>query len=561
MRQVRTLTDQAERLLAAGQVAEALQTVRRAQTLGLNEGRTWHVLARALAAEGDYAAALAAYNQALETGVATVEVSGGMARVLLRRGEYAKAEGLLTIHLQSAPPTVEAVADLAQAQTRLGAFDRAHETLKTALETDPGAPLLWFTLGQLLSVQGRHAHAVIFFEECLRLDPGAALAQAGLAEALLVGAGDVDRALSVSLDALAAATPALLPAMTDAHARRLLAAGQLRAGWEAFARGVEPGPAALLQVKVAAPLWTDAAPLDGRLLLIGEDSIADELLAAHVVPSLVAEGRALILAVHESWATLARRSFPRVAVVSLLSRDRAGRRLQAAGLDSPGVHGGEPVAAWTPLRSTLAAHRGTPADFGGAGPYLKTDIGRVRYWRERVDLLGTGPKVGVLWRGRDDPRAWETPPLAALAAPLCVEGVHLISLQHEEVEGELDWIEERFGPTIYPPPTDLSRDSLDELAAFARALDVVIGPPDTATYLAAACGAETWFLSTPNHWAKLGAKVYPWFPQARVITAAAPDDWTEAMAELGEALSGLIDTTQSFLSSSSPGLSGRLTNT
>ena len=536
MRQVRTLTDQAEQLLVAGQVAEALQTVRRAQTLGLNEGRTWHVLARALAAEGDYAAALAAYNQALETGVMIVEVSAGMARVLLRLGDHAKAEGLLTIHLQSAPPTADAVADLAQAQTWQGAFDRAHETLKTALETNPGEPLLWFTLAQLLSVQGRHAHAVVFFEECLRLDPNAALAQAGLAQALLVGAGDVDRALALSAAALAAATPAILPAMTDAHARRLLAAGQLQAGWEVFAAGVEPGPAALLQVKAAAPLLSDGAPLDGQLLLIGEDSVADELLLAHVVPSLVAEGPPLVLAVHESWATLARRSFPRVAVVPLFSRDQAGRRLQAAGLDSPGVHGGQPVAAWTPLRSTLAAHRGTPADFGSGGPYLKTDLGRVRYWRERVDLLGPGPKVGVLWRGRDDLRAWETPPLAALAEPLSVQGVHFISLQHEEVEGELDWIEETFGPTIYPPPTDLSRESLDEFAAFARALDVVIGPPDTATYLAAACGAETWFLSTPNHWGKLGAEVYPWFPQARVITAAAPDDWTEAMAELGEAL-------------------------
>ena len=543
MRQVRTLTDQAEQLLAAGKVAEALQTVRRAGTLGLNEGRTWHVLARALEAEGDHPAALAAYEQALEIGVAAVEVSGGMARVLLRLGEYARAEGLLTLHLQSAPPTADAVADLAQAQTRLGAIDRAHETLKTALEADPGEPLLWFTLAQLLSVHGRHAHAVVFFEECLRLEPGAALAQAGLAEALLTGAGDIDRALSLSADALAAAPPAILPAITDAHARRLLAAGQLKAGWDAFARGVEPGPAALVQVRVAAPPWTDGAPLAGPLLLIGEDGVADELLLAHVVPSLVAEGRPLILAVSESWAALARRSFPRVSVVPLLSRDQAGRRLHAAGLDGPLVHGGEAVAAWTPLRSTLAGRRGTPSGFG-AGPYLKSDLGRVCYWRERIELLGTGPKVGVLWRARNDPKAWEAPPLAALAAPLSVEGVHFISLQHEEAEGELDWIEETFGPTIYPPPTDLSRENLDDLAAFARALDVVIGPPDVATYLAAACGAETWFLSTPNHWAKLGADAYPWFPQARVISAAAPDDWTDAMAELGEALAALAGATR-----------------
>ncbi len=539
LRQAVLFTDQAAELLEAGRVDEAVQRARRAKDLGLNQGRTWHVFARALAAQGDFAAASNAYDHALRTGITLGELSGGMARVALHLGDYAKAEGLLSVHLETAASTVDVVADLALAQTRLMAFDRAHETLKTALEAQPGEPRLWFTLAQLLSVQGRHAHAVVFFEESLRLDPGSAVAKAGLADALLLGAGDVERSLSVSEDALSGAPAAITPALTDAHARRLLGVGRLAEGWSAFALGVEPGSAALLEVKAAAPRWTGDTPVSGRLLLIGEDSVMDEILLAEVVPSLLAERLSLTLAVQAGWVNLARRSFPAAQVVPLLSRDHDGRRQQAADLDSPSTQGGELISAWAPLRAMMAGRRAAPADFADAPGYLKTDLGRVRYWRERLEALGPGPKVGVLWRGRTDARAWEAPPLEALAEALSAPGVQLISLQHEEVEGELAWVEETFGPRIYPPPTDLSRDNLDDLAAFTRALDLVIGPPDTETCLAAACGAQTWFLSTPHHWAKLGEAVYPWFPRARVISAAAPGDWADAMAELGEALGAL----------------------
>jgi len=540
LRQVLMLTDQAEQQLEAGRVDEAVQTARRAKNLGLNQGRTWHVFARALEAQGDFAAASTAYDRALETKVPVGALSGGMARVALRLGDYAKAEGLLTAHLELAPATAEIVADLALAQTRLMAFDRAHETLKTALEAAPGEPLLWLTLAQLLCVQGRHAQAVVFFEESLRLDPGSALAQAGLADALLLGAGDVERALAVSEEALAAASPAILPAMTDAHARRLLAAGRLAEGWAAFASGVGLGAAALVEVRVAAPRWTPGAPPGGGLLLIGEDSVFDELVLAQALPDIIAGGPRLVLAIDPSWETLARRSFPSVAVAPLLSRDEGGKRLQAAGLDSPHVHGGELIGAWAPLRAMMSARRGQPADFTDTGPYLKTDLRRVRYWQGRLAALGPGPKVGVLWRSRADARTWEAPPLGALAAALSVPGLHLISLQQEEVVGELAWVDETFGLQIYPPPTELSREHLDDLASLAQALDVVVGPPDVATGLAAACGAETWFLSTPHHWAMLGAETFPWFPRARVIAASGPDDWSGAMTELGEALTALV---------------------
>jgi len=530
------LTAEAEALLAAGQIDEAVRIATRVGDFGLDLERTWRVLAAACDAQGDLPAALAAYDQLLATATDRDQISGPMGRVALRLGDYAKAERLLKAHIRGLGAAPQAIADLAAAQTGLQTFDRAHATLKAALEADPAQPLLWAALGRLLSVEGRHAHAVIFFEEGLRLDPGSADARAGLADALLLSDGEVDRALSLSAEAVAAAASNDRPTVNDDHARRLLGSGRLAEGWAALATEMIP-PAA--DIRVAAPPWRPDMPLDGPLLVIGEENVIHEVLLAQVIPDLIAEGRPLILAVSPRWEVLARRSFPQAAVVPLLRRSGGGRRRVAARLDSPHMHGGKLLAAWRTLRSTLPDHRARPADFANPAPYLVADKDRVRHWRDWLSGLGPGPKIGVRWRQplADVTRPYEIPSLPELQRPLSVPGLHLISLQEGEVMGEAEWIEGALGLKVHEPAW-LDRDGLDDLAALACALDVVVGPPGATTYVAAACGAETWFLSTPGHWAMLGSDSYPWFPASRVILSDSAD-WTEAMEELGQSLYAL----------------------
>ncbi len=539
LREVLVLTARAEHLLQSGQIDEAVRTARRANTMGVNLGPTWRVFGQALEAQGDLPTAASAYEQAAAAGADVAALSVDRARVAMRQGAYAQAEQHLKLHHTLAGPTTQTIGELARAQTALMAFDRAYDTLQTALQVDPVQPLLWLVLGQLLRVQGRHGQAIIFFEEALRLDPSLTQARDGLADAVMLGAGDVERALSESHDALAAAAAEDVPALNEAHARRLLAAGQLAEGWDAFATAVEPGDAALVDIRVAAPRWTPGAPLKGRLLLIGEGDVVDDILLLQVVPSIIAGGAKVILAIDGSLTTLAQRSLPDAMVVPLLHRTQGGRTLRAADLDSPHIHGGALVAAWAPLRSLMGARRGRREDFVQTAPYLKPESARVRYWRERLASLGPGPKVGVIWRAHADARFWQAPPLSGLQAPLAVPGIHPISLQPLEL-AELTTLQDTFGLRINPRPPELRYADADDLAALMRALDVVIGPPDTETVLAAASGVETWFLSTPHHWAMLGTQTFPWFPRARAMTAAAPDDWAGAMAELGQGLADLV---------------------
>jgi cytochrome c-type biogenesis protein CcmH/NrfG len=530
------LAAEAQALLAAGRVDAAVRVAHQATVLGILLEPTWRVLAEAFEARGDLPGASAAYSQAASLAPDRKALNGPMGRLALRMGEYPAAERLLTAHLQENGLSPEAIADLARAQAQQLAFDRAHELLKAALEADPGQAQLWVALGELLRFEGRDAQSVVFFQEAMRLDPHAAAAQSGLADALLASAGDLEQAVAAGEAAVATATPAELPNITAVHARRLLAAGRLAAGWTAHAKAAEPGPAALIDVRVAAPRWAPGAPSDGPLLVVGEENLIDDVLLAQVVPGLIAEGRPLILAVAPGWQALARRSFPQASVVPLLARSRGARRQLAADLDAPHLHDGRLLAAWRPLRDIVADRRAQLTDFAPAGPYLTPDPDRIRHWRDWLSGLGPGLRIGVRWRQPllDVARPCEIPTLPDLQDPLSVPGLRLISLQGGEIQDEAAWIREALGLTVHEPP-ELDHGDLDDLAALACALDVVVGSPGAVTYAAAACGATVWFLSPPGRWAMLGEEAYPWFPEARVIFGDVAD-WGDAMHELGQSL-------------------------
>jgi ADP-heptose:LPS heptosyltransferase len=129
---------------------------------------------------------------------------------------------------------------------------------------------------------------------------------------------------------------------------------------------------------------------------------------------------------------------------------------------------------------------------------------------------------------------------------LATHGVQWIQLQYGECEAELAAAEAAFGVAFWRPPGLDLRQDLDDLAALASALDLVIGTPNATTSLAAASGAPTWFVTGPGGWIQLGTERHPWYPKARVFVAPSfcalegpssdTDGWTPALADVARAL-------------------------
>ena len=96
---------------------------------------------------------------------------------------------------------------------------------------------------------------------------------------------------------------------------------------------------------------------------------------------------------------------------------------------------------------------------------------------------------------------------------------------------------ERFGVTVHQPrDIDLKMD-LDKVAALSAACDLVIGPMNATSNLAAASGGKVWFIhARSSTWTLLGSDHQHWYPQTRSFFGEGFQDWDNTMRRVQEAL-------------------------
>jgi ADP-heptose:LPS heptosyltransferase len=114
--------------------------------------------------------------------------------------------------------------------------------------------------------------------------------------------------------------------------------------------------------------------------------------------------------------------------------------------------------------------------------------------------------------------------------------VVFVNLQYGDSTQETARAASELGVELWRPPGIDLKDDLDDLAALTLALDLVIGPANATTNIAAACGAPVWLISTPGAWPKLGTERYPWYPSVRVFNPPAFNDWAPVMGQIADEL-------------------------
>jgi tetratricopeptide (TPR) repeat protein len=500
-------------------------------------GYGWWLLAICREKAGDARSAIACYESALALLPDHGEIANDLGRLAYGLGEKAVAAKLFAHFLARHPGHPEGANNLACALRDESRVEEAVEILRDALAAHPAEPLLWNTLGTVMSEQGDTARALVFYEEALRLDPGFAKARYNRASALLA-AGDPARALADADAALNLGPPASEAAMMRlARSSMLLALGDLGRGWTDYEARLDPDYADVTHFAIDRPRWTPDSDVAGKtVLVVGEQGLGDEILFANVLPDLIEamgpEGR-LILAVETRQVALFQRAFPGSRVGAHATYKVDGRVIRAL----PFLEDAAAVDLWTPMASLLRRWRTSVDAFPDRSGFLSADPARVKLWRARLDALGPEPKVGLLWKSLklDAARRRWFSAFDQWRPVLATPGVRFVNLQYGDCGPELAQAEAA-GVTVWSPPgLDLKQD-LDEVAALSSALDLVVGPANASSNIAAACGAPTWLISAPGAWPRLGTDRYPWYPQARVFTAQALNDWEPVMASVAEAL-------------------------
>jgi tetratricopeptide (TPR) repeat protein len=545
----RKVVEKLKAALAAVRVNDfALGAKRALDALKLDErsGLAWHVLAICREKSGDLGQALTAYEAALKLLPDETDVAHDLGRLAQRLGYLEIAEKLLLKYLAVQPGHVEATNNLACVRRDQGRYDDAVETLRALIQVEPASPVLWNTLGTVLSDQGRLDQALAFFEEALRLDPAFAKARYNRAN-VRQPLGDAQGALADLDAAFEGAEPGYERAMmTMARAMLLMGMGRILEGFEAYEVRLDPDMPEAMRVVVDAPRWDPVAmPAAGmRILVVGEQGIADEMVFGTCLPDLIAAVGAagkVFIAVEARLVDLYRRSFPQAVVGAHRAVRLEGRLTRYVPFMDDIAEAEGKADAWIPMASLMALYRPELGAFPQRGGYLSADPERVARWKGALAALGPGLKVGLHWKSLvlKGVRARYFSSFERWAPVLTTPGCLMVNLQCGDVADDLA-AAEAAGVRIWTPPINL-KDDLDDLAALSVALDVVIGPGIAGTNIAAAVGARTWLIHAPDDWHLLGTDRYPFYPEVRTFATGGFDGWPGAIDRVRAALERAVE--------------------
>jgi hypothetical protein len=178
-------------------------------------------------------------------------------------------------------------------------------------------------------------------------------------------------------------------------------------------------------------------------------------------------------------------------------------------------------------------------DFPRHQGYLKADPERVARWRERLDRIGPGLKVGIAWAGgvRKTRRALRSIPLEEWRPILETPGVRFASLQYTADAGAtVSALREQQRMRV--EHWDEAISDYEETAALVCALDLVISVCTAVIHLGGALGRRVWVLApfSPEWRYGFTGDTMPWYPSVRIFRQPAFGEWdpviSAAAAEL-----------------------------
>jgi len=500
-------------------------------------GIGWWVLAICREKAGDVKTAITCYETALKLLPDHAEIANDLGRLAYMLGLREVAEKLFAHFLVRFPGHVEGTNNLACALRDQERFEEAVELLRPAIYAEPTSALLWNTLGTVLNEQGEIEQSITFYDEALRLDPDFAKCRYNRANARLC-VGDAAGALADVEQALPGAVlESEISMMKLARASIRLCSGQVGEGWDGYEERLEPTFSDVTHFAIERPRWRPGDDIRGAsLAVVGEQGLGDEVMFANVLPDVaeaLGEDGRLTIVVERRLVRLFQRSFPKATVGAHATFKIDAHVLRGA----PFVEDWEAIDRWAPIASLLTEYRRSVDVFPNRPRFLAADPARVGYWRDQLDGLGGQPKIGVLWKSLklDAARRRYFSPFEQWKPVLERPGTTFVNLQYGDCAAELAEAH-AMGIEIWNPPGIDLKEDLDDVAALTCALDLIIGPANATTNIAAACGAPVWLISTPGAWPRLGTDRYPWYPQVKVFTPEAFNRWDPVMAEVAGAL-------------------------
>lgn len=451
----------------------------------------WNNLGVSLQALDRLEEARAAFRKALALDAAHLLANTNLACVLNALDEPLEAERHARAALAKAPDHASAHNHLAAALRAQNRPGEARASLDRALALRPDYAEIWFNLGILHQDRNELTDARHCYDRAIALSPEDADARLNRASILLLG-------------------------------------GDLARGWAEYAWRFEAHRTP--RRPLPYPLW-DGSALDGKSLLVyAEQGVGDEIMFASCFPDLLRSARRVVIECDSRLVPLFQRSFPVAEIVGGkvekgVREDTTTRIAALEPFDFQAAMGNLPRY----LRPDLAR-------FQRHDGYLRADPERLAKWRTRYDALGTGPKIGISWRGgrTGAQQRLRSIALADWGEILATPGAHFVNLQYGDTVAERRLVKERLGIDVHHWDDTDPLAELDDFAAQIAALDLVISIDNATVHLAGSLGRPTWVLLpfAPDWRWLLGREDSLWYADLRLFRQPVPGEWAAVLQRI-----------------------------
>lgn len=238
----------------------------------------------------------------------------------------------------------------------------------------------------------------------------------------------------------------------------------------------------------------DGKPVNGQIVVYGEQGIGEAVLFASMIPDLIAAGHDIVIDCEPRLVSLFRRSFGVPCYGTQLYKSKIEKEWTSH----------HNIKAKIAIGSLGQLFRNADSDFPRV-PYLRPDPVRRAMCRGLLDQW-PGRKIGLAWSAgkkntRSDDRSLS---MADLEPLLRLHGITWVSLEYQG-DAPAD-------SRIKHVPTITQSKDYDDTAALVAELDSVVCPTTAVAFLAGALGA-TCHVAVPEHptWHWGRSERFPWF--------------------------------------------------
>jgi len=473
-----------------GRVDEAERYYRQALKIQPRMAAAHNNLAILLKERRRYDDALLHARQALELKPGFTEGHNTLALIHYERGELETAEAHFREALALDPDYAAAHSNITIVLVDLHRFDEAEKHCRIALTLGSGFAAAHANMGMLLHVRGDTQEAIRWYERALELSPKEASAR-------------FNRALA------------------------FLQLGDYREGWANYDHGFRANQR--VARAFGLPDW-DGQPLaDKGVLVYAEQGVGDEIMFASCMPDLLESAARCAIECDPRLAPLFARSFPHARVHGLKrDADKAWAK-DSGDLDYQIAIGSLP-----------RIFRLQESSFPEKNAFLQADSARVEHWRERLSALGSGPYIGISWRGgrRARERSERSMVLEDWGRLLGSVDACFVNLQYGPTADDIAALQADCGVRLHAFPEIDPLRELDDFAALIRALDVVVSVDNSTVHLAGALGVPTVVLLpfVPDWRWQLERPDSPWYQSVRLVRQQVWGEWEPVLQEVASLL-------------------------